>query len=384
MKKHIKYIAFYANSKIKNENRVSALSAINKIDYICNVLVKKGYEVEIISPSWTNNYKGFYRSNYINISNGVNLKLFASFGANNKLKRIMKYIFTLIQLIIYLFQTTKRNDTIIVYHSTMVTIPIRIVKFLKNLKVVLEVEEIYQDIQDLSKFMKASELNAFSSADAFFFSTELLSNKIKIYDKPFVTINGTYKVEKCRNKLYEDDKIHVVYAGTFDPKKGGADIAVASSEFLNSKYHLHIIGFGTPEQVLNIKKQIMSLRNKTRATITYDGLLTGEDYITFIQKCHIGLSTQIPDAEYNESSFPSKILSYISNGLRVVSVRIKVVETSEIGNIVYYYNQQNPKDIADTISKINFSTVYNSRDIMKALDENFSERLIELLEEKLS
>jgi hypothetical protein len=128
-------------------------------------------------------------------------------------------------------------------------------------------------------------------------------------------------------------------------------------------------------------KKIDEISKTTKATITYDGLLRGEDYIQFLQKCHIGLSTQNPDAEFNDTSFPSKILSYMANGLRVVSVRIKAIEISAIGNEVYYYDEQNPKDIAQAIMSIDFNEPYNSREIIKKLDAKFSKEIKDLLKD---
>ena len=37
----------------------------------------------------------------------------------------------------------------------------------------------------------------------------------------------------------------MLYAGTFDVNKGGADMAVMSGEYLSENFHLHIIGFGS-------------------------------------------------------------------------------------------------------------------------------------------
>ena len=101
-----------------------------------------------------------------------------------------------------------------------------------------------------------------------------------------------------------------------------------------------------------------------------------------MQKCHVGLSTQNPDAEYNDTSFPSKILSYMANGLRVVSIRIRTVETSSIADKVYFYDRQSPKDIADTIMNINFNDLYDSRQIIRTLDEKFDKEIGSLLEIK--
>ena len=59
-----------------------------------------------------------------------------------------------------------------------------------------------------------------------------------------MVIYGTYNVEKQIANKFDDGKIHCVYAGTFDPRKGGMS-AVNAAKFLDEKYHIHILGFGT-------------------------------------------------------------------------------------------------------------------------------------------
>lgn len=175
-------------------------------------------------------------------------------------------------------------------------------------------------------------------------------------------------------------KIHCVYAGTFDPRKGGASISAEVAEFLPSNYHIHILGFGSDEEIEKIKKIINETEKKSKAKVTYDGLLQGEEYINFIQSCQIGLSTQNPNAQFNMTSFPSKILSYMSNGLRVVSIRIQAVEKSKIGNLIYYYNEYAPESIANAIKSINFDDNYNSKQLILKLNEKFLKDIKNILD----
>lgn len=378
MFKKIKYIAFYSDINGK-KNRLEALSSVNKINYISKALNKNNYQVEIISPSWTNNTKGFYKAHYKKIQEGINIRYFATFGAKSKIGMLIKYSFSLIQLFIYLLIHTKKNEPLIVYHSIILYLPIKIAKFFKGFKLILEVEEIYQDVQSLPKYFKIMEYSFFKLADKYIFSTELLNNKLNIEDKPYTIIYGTYQVEKEQKLKFDDDKIHVVYAGTFDPRKGGA-IAAAAAEYLPDNYHVHIIGFGSNEDTKLLLDKIEQVSKKSHAKVTYDGLLKGKDYIEFLQKCHIGLSTQIPNSTFNETSFPSKILSYMANGLRVVTVRIKAIEISSIGKNVYYYNQQSPKSIAEAIMSIDMNEEYNSRGLIRKLDKDFIHNIKVLLE----
>jgi glycosyltransferase involved in cell wall biosynthesis len=228
-------------------------------------------------------------------------------------------------------------------------------------------------------------LNFTKYADGFILATKSLQNALGVNDRPVAICNGTYQVEhqrECNNKFVDNKKnklINCVYAGTFDPRKGGCFAAIAAAEFLPENYHLHIIGFGSDKDIENVKKLVIETSQKSKAHVTYDGLKSGEDYISFIQSCDIGLSTQNPSGIYNSTSFPSKILSYLANGLRVVCVRIPVVEESDVGQVIYYYDKQTPEEIAKAIVSVDLSKEYDSRDLIRKLDIKFRSDLQHVL-----
>ena len=70
---------------------------------------------------------------------------------------------------------------------------------------------------------------------------------------------------------------------------------------------------------------------------------------------------------------------YMSNGLPVVSVRIPAIESSNVGEYVYYYNEATPQSIAKAIRAVpsNQSSLIYAR--LKELDLNFKNELTELL-----
>ena len=223
----------------------------------------------------------------------------------------------------------------------------------------------------------------FSAASSYIFSTELLNTEVNKDNKPYAICNGTYRAEPSliNEKIFNDKgKINCVCAGTFDPRKGGAAAAAAAAEFLPENYHIHILGFGNEAETKAMKDLINEIAKKSEASVTYDGLLSGEDYIRFIQSCDIGLSTQNPDAAFNATSFPSKILSYMANGLRVVSIRIPAIEGSAVGNYMYYYDEQTPREIAKAIMSVNTNDGYDGRKIISKLDQSFCCEIKKLLE----
>lgn len=371
----MKYLGYY-DVKESTENRNYTLSAANKMDYIINTINKLGYDVEIISASGTRENKS-YKGKTVILNENKKLKLFFTLGRSNKIKNILNYLIMQIEIFFYLLIHIQRGETVLVYHSLGYAKMILLLKYIKKFRLILEVEEIYADVIG-NNYQRKIELKLFKQADAYLFPTELLDEKINLMKKTSVIIYGTYQVEEkdenVTNNNELQEKRHLLYAGTFDPRKGCVQ-AAAVVEYLPSDYHVHILGFGTEEDTKNIQETISEISKKSSATVTYDGLLSGKEYIQFVQKCQVGLSTQSPGAAFNDTSFPSKVLSYLANGLRVVSIRIKALERSAISHLLYYYDEDTPEAIAEVVKKIDFTEAYDSRTVIRQLDKKFTKEL---------
>ena len=366
--KKIFYMSYY-NSTNSSERRNAVLSSVNKMNYICEAIENNGYNTEIVSASGATEKK-FCKSKKVKLTDKTTLKLFSSLPRLNRIVSVIDRVILKTKLFLYMIKNTNKDSIVMVYHSLGYMSLVKRLKKLKGFKLIIEAEEIYGDVIGDEKTSQ-KEYEFFKIADAFIFPTEFLSEKVNTEKKPEVIIYGTYHIEKELPKLFSDGKIHCVYAGTLDPRKGGAIASAESALFLNENYHIHILGFGNEKEIAEMLNTIDSISKKSKAKITYDGLLSGEEYIKFIQSCDIGLSTQNPNGKYNDTSFPSKILSYMANGLRVVSVRIPVVEESGIGKCVYYYDEQTPENIAKAIKSIDFSEEYDSRKAIGMLDKDF-------------
>ena len=124
--------------------------------------------------------------------------------------------------------------------------------------------------------------------------------------------------------------------------------------------------------------KIDQTNQESQCRVTYDGVLTGEKFSQFLQSCQIGLSTQNPNGAFNDTSFPSKILTYLCNGLKVVSVRIPAVERSAISGAVTFYEEQTPEAIADAILKVKLDGK-DSKDLIRQLDLKCKKELAQLI-----
>ena len=125
-------------------------------------------------------------------------------------------------------QCVDNECTVVLYHSLgLLKVIDLFTKKKKNF--ILEMEEIYADVIGNERIRKR-EIEAAHKASGYIFPTQMLNLEINIESKPAVIVHGTYQVEpdrKCTvfdNGLHKEDCniIHCVYAGTFDPRKRGA------------------------------------------------------------------------------------------------------------------------------------------------------------------
>jgi len=369
----LKYIAFY-DTFLSKHKRVYSPAAISKMDYIVSSLNEIGKDVTIVSPSWfdvTCEKIQFHFQKKIKLKKNKKLILAPSFGGNSKIASYSKIILSLVWLFFWLLFQVKKNEKIMVYHSIWITIPILLAKKIKGFKIVLEVEEIYADVMTVHPVFDKWEQKMISKSDYFILSTDLLKDNLKI-TKPYIILYGSYFVENSINTPPNDGKIHLVYAGIIDEAKKGAFNAVAAAKYLSSDYVLHIIGFGEIEKLI----PIIELQNSmSECKVYFHGKKNGEEYIKFCQGCHIGLSTQKMEGNYLESSFPSKILSYLGMGLKVVSCAVSCVEQSKISDLVTYYYKDESQEIAKSIIECSERRNHNSIQTLQQLHQSFKKEL---------
>lgn len=368
MNNKIYYLCYYDTDNNGCQDRKTIVAAVNKLRYIFKALKASKHDVEILSVASTQKL-GIVSSKRIIEENGFTLHFPAALGGNSAM-RLIDLWWRRFWLAYNLFFSIPKKSTVVVYHSTTFMSLLKFFKKIKKLKLVLELEEIYGDVIN-SEALRKKELNLVANADAFIFPTELLNKKLNPSGKPMVIIYGTYQVEPQVVEKWTDGRVHVVYAGTFDPCKGGAVAAIAAATFLPENYHIHICGFGNEDDTRSIKKVVDDTAVHSRAKVTFHGLLKGREYIEFIQRCHIGLSTQDPSAAFNATSFPSKILSYMANGLEVVSIDIPAIREASISTNIHFYGKQTPEQIAKAITAVDLSHPHNNRALIASLSEKF-------------
>ena len=372
MANKIYYLIHFDNKS----NRYVTPSAITKGKYVASALASCSSEVEIVSLAYPT--KDSQDEVYYQVSENVICHLFKGKYSNNRIIRYLNHKLYDKKIRKYLKQNVKKDDIIVVYHSLA---NMKLVKYIKkNItdKIVYEVEEIYGDVINDEK-TKTKELKAFKNASSYIFSNDYLNSIINTKQLPYVTCYGTYEIPTLYKEAFNDNLIHCLYAGTLAQNKGALN-AINVAKYLPNNYLIHILGFGSEKDIADIKNAVNEVNNSYGTTkVIYEGLKLNEEYLKFIQKCQIGLCTQNIDAAFNTTSFPSKILSYMSNGLEVVGVNIAAIKNSKVGQYIQFYNVPDEKEIANAILNINLNNKTNNVDVVKELDKEFKEDLKDML-----
>lgn len=379
MGNHIYYLAHYNDPEITEEDRYVSRAATTKVGYIASCFQHNGFEVDIVSPAEASG-KQSYPARVVDLQQGLTLRLFHSYGRDSFIGKALNRVHIEKQLEVFL-KGISSDDVLVCYHSVnYIDMLIRLKKE-RRFKLILEVEEVYSDVNN-SLALKAREHRIFDVADAFLFPTDLLARSIPLHLRPFCVCSGVYSAN-CRIAGKRDDgRVHVVYAGTLDPRKGGAAAAAEAGAFLDEHYAMHILGNGNEQQIKDIESAV-EYANKVGlgCVVSYDGFLTGQEFDEFIQSCHIGLSPQNPSAPFNQTSFPSKVFMYLSNGLQVVSVDLPVF-TGDLRQQLFLCRSNDGIDLAKQICAAGekLSTAQPAVAFLKKENATFCNELLKLVE----
>ena len=385
LQKEIKYVGFY-DLPDSLHKRASALPATNKMDYICDALQRAGYDVHLISPSWFNDPDAEWtQQTTVELNAHKRLTLCPSVGTTNRWTLYAKIAFSLIWLFCYLIIHVRKGEAILVYNATWLSMSVRRAKFIKGFRLILEVEEINGDVWDMKKFLRQEEQKLISNADSYIVASDILANRFTHKNK--VILYGAYSVsyygDKSRQRVVKKNNqtINVVFAGSIENTRCGAYIAVQCAKHLPKEYVIHILGYGSEIDVNRLTVQITDVNTYLRRqACIYHGTLIGNQLSDFLHNCDIAINSQ-KEGSYMETAFPSKILTYLSHNLRVVSTRINSIQKSKLGSLIDFSTNDSPEAISQSIMVINLATEFDSRSRIRQLDEQFVREIREIVED---
>lgn len=367
----LKYIGYFYKGEENLQNRIHHMSSVNKMLYVSETLVELGEPVEIISPSWTKS-----RENYPGYVSSINDNIRMVLGPTIAFTPYLSQLFSLLWLFFYLLFKTKSKETILVYHSLPLIPVIKMLKIIKKLNVILEVEEIYSHVIEKKKNYYNYELSFIKSMNHKIYVSSKLAKLIKYDKERDIILYGGYTNRRIEGIQKKPETL--VYAGTIDHLKGGAFGAIDVIENIKSeKYSLYILGTGTDFEVSLLEEKIRKVNKKKRYdAVKYLGKKEGKEFDLIMNSFEYGLNLQ-KNGEYMETAFPSKILTYLSYGLVVISSDIPSIVESPFTDHIEFVDGKNSREIAHQVLNIIKSKINNksSERIIIKFHDDFKKKL---------
>ena len=132
-----------------------------------------------------------------------------------------------------------------------------------------------------------------------------------------------------------------VYAGSLDVPRG-VDLLLDAISLLPEKgWRLDITGSGPLESRVRL---IATHPNYSRKVV-FHSVLDAKAHSCLLAKSHVGLNLQRSSNPISQVTFPSKLFSYLSAGLLVISSRASEVEAI-LGKACLYLTQETPEALA--------------------------------------
>ena len=135
--------------------------------------------------------------------------------------------------------------------------------------------------------------------------------------------------------------VKFVYTGSLDEARGIDLILKAMDVLPEAGWTIHFAGTGPFAEP--IARMVAEPRWSRR--IVYHGTLSPAAAGELTQSCHVGLNCQRESDAISGVTFPSKIFSYLSAGLAVISSRASEVPAI-CGNACRYYDEDSPESLA--------------------------------------
>lgn len=372
------YVAFYArpDDKARRQN----LAGVEKANYIVKVFHDLGKSVTILSNAKSITNHGTRVEEVRLGRKGISLHTFASLRKGNRIWDILNAAYGLIQLFIYMVAHVCEGDIVCVYHSMGYRGLFSFLRKIKKFKYILEIEELFQYFNANQSSYKKKEGKVFLAPDAYIFSNKLMATEVNLSGKPSVIVSGVYQnMKRTADKTEGREKaIRLVYAGSLEPQKG-IDKILDIAEYLNESFEVRIIGFGSEEDTQKVLHRVQELGQKGKM-VAFDGIKTGQAYHEYLQQCDIGLCIQDDTDIFNKYEFPSKVISYMANGLNVISNDLIQIRTSEVADYINIVESNETKAIAEYINERRYKDI-DCKSAMEELDSLFHGNLSRLLKQ---
>lgn len=142
--------------------------------------------------------------------------------------------------------------------------------------------------------------------------------------------------------------VRFLFSGSLDQTRGGDLLYDAVKLLPEEGWRLDVTGAigGFAEKLSQLGNE-----DRFRGKVSFHGSLPGVEYLMLVRECHVGLNCQKSSDPISEVTFPSKVFSYLSQGLHVISTRASHVE-AVCGQGCLYLDAETPEALAAMMIRV--------------------------------
>ena len=181
--------------------------------------------------------------------------------------------------------------------------------------------------------------------DAFICLSIFFVNKFNLINYKIIPgiINENIEILKERDQLINRSReIFIVAYGGGISKENGIDALLESFKAINNE-SIHLVLYGSGPLVCDVL-----IHAKSDKRIIYGGILYGQSLYKALQSADLLINPRPIGSEYAASSFPSKLLDYMTTGIPTLTTRLLSIP-QDISDCFYYIQGNNDKAIAEAI-----------------------------------
>lgn len=182
--------------------------------------------------------------------------------------------------------------------------------------------------------------------DGYVLLTDYMRERLPVYSKPYVVIEGIYNQEDEIELIHQDDNSdqYVLYTGTLAQRYGILNLVKAFMSVKIDNLKLYICGEG------DAKEEIIRLSHLD-SRIKYMGQIKREDALNLQKKAKLLVNPRTSDGEFTKYSFPSKVMEYLASGTPTLMYRLRGIP-DEYYNYCYSLDTNEISVLAEMLQKI--------------------------------
>ena len=255
-------------------------------------------------------------------------------------KGIIQWITSVVSTTLWFLKNTNRQDIVVVGNFLPRTaIPIIFSKFFRDYNLIVQFEELYGYMDfPYQHIIWLLERFALKNAIGFITPSHYIADIIKKYrgtDVRIVMSYGYPNISRSGPFVQQSaTRLQLIYSGNLDSERGVLNL-INMLPHVKDFADLTIMGKGPLSTLIERLSQ-------TNDNLQYLGYVNEEQYLDTLSKMHVCINPTPISSNFSKYTFPSKVVSYISNSRIVLSTPLEVIKSSPYRDIVIYYDENDP------------------------------------------